>query len=139
MVDDGDTDYLDPLRRSDNNAAVCREDLEGVEDSSASGLSAQVSFQNSSKEWVSFKRSLMQRFPVSKTVLTSSVSSSCFLIGLYLDLWNVVLVASFYEQFHSTFCIVNAIILFRIMPANKLLIGNCNFLTFFLVLIITDV
>lgn len=80
VVDDGDTDYLDPLRRSDNNAAVSIEDLEGIEDSSASGLSSEASIQNPSKEWVSFKRSLMQRFPVSKTVLTSSVSSSCVLI-----------------------------------------------------------
>ncbi|PRQ31929.1 putative vacuolar protein sorting-associated protein [Rosa chinensis] len=74
VVDDGDTDYLDPLRRSDNNAAVSIEDLEGIEDSSASGLSSEASIQNPSKEWVSFKRSLMQRFPVSKTVLTSSMS-----------------------------------------------------------------
>ncbi|KAL6199402.1 hypothetical protein ACLB2K_029186 [Fragaria x ananassa] len=76
VVDDGETDYLDPLRRSDNNAVVSREVSEGVEDSSALGLSSEASLiGNSSKEWVSFKRSLMQRFPVSKTVLTSSMSN----------------------------------------------------------------
>ncbi|KAL6205467.1 hypothetical protein ACLB2K_022726 [Fragaria x ananassa] len=75
VVDDGETDYLDPLRRSDNNAAVSRVVSEGVEDISALGLSSEASsVGNSSKEWAFFKRSLMQRFPVSKTVLTSSMS-----------------------------------------------------------------
>nr|XP_011461060.1 PREDICTED: UPF0505 protein C16orf62 homolog isoform X2 [Fragaria vesca subsp. vesca] len=75
VVDDGETDYLDPLRRSDNNAAVSRVVSEGVEDISALGLSSEASsVGNSSKEWAFFKRSLMQWFPVSKMVLTSSMS-----------------------------------------------------------------
>lgn len=80
VVDHGDMDYLDPLRRSDNNAAVSREDLEVIESNSVVGVSGEATILNPSKEWVSFKRSLMQRFPVSKTVLTSSVSILCFLI-----------------------------------------------------------
>lgn len=74
VVDHADMDYLDPLRRSDNNAAVSREDLEVIERNSVVGVSGEATILNPSKEWVSFKRSLMQRFPVSKTVLTSSVS-----------------------------------------------------------------
>ncbi|KAK9938592.1 hypothetical protein M0R45_015320 [Rubus argutus] len=74
VVDHGDMGYLDPLRRSDNNAAVSIEDLEVIESNSVVGVSGEATMLNPSKEWVSFKRSLMQRFPVSKTVLTSSIS-----------------------------------------------------------------
>lgn len=78
-MDHGDTEFFDPLRRSDNNAEAAKEDLVDIETSSGAGLSSEASTQNPSKEWASFKRSLVQRFPVSKTVSTSSVSISCFL------------------------------------------------------------
>ncbi|XP_050138630.1 uncharacterized protein LOC126614962 isoform X1 [Malus sylvestris] len=74
VVDDGNEEYFDPLRRSDNNAEASREDLVEIETSSTAGLSGEASIQNPSKEWAFFKRSLMQRFPVSKTVLTYSMS-----------------------------------------------------------------
>ena len=81
-MDEGNEEYFDPLRRSDNNAEASREDLVEIETSSTAGLSGEASIQNPSKEWSFFKRSLMQRFPVSKTVLTYSVSISRFLILL---------------------------------------------------------
>ncbi|KAH0987001.1 hypothetical protein GBA52_014178 [Prunus armeniaca] len=74
VADHGDTEFFDPLRRSDNNAEAAREDLVDIETSSGAGLSSEASIQNPSKEWASFKRSLVQRFPVSKTVSTSSMS-----------------------------------------------------------------
>ncbi|BFG29632.1 hypothetical protein CerSpe_159060 [Prunus speciosa] len=74
VMDHGDTEFFDPLRRSDYNAEAAREDLVDIETNSGAGRSSEASIQNSSKEWTSFKRSLMQRFPVSKTVSTSSMS-----------------------------------------------------------------
>ncbi|RXI03462.1 hypothetical protein DVH24_004114 [Malus domestica] len=74
VVDDGNEEYFDPLRRSDNNAEASREDLVEIETSSTAGLSGEASIQNPSKEWAFFTRSLMQRFPVSKSVLTYSMS-----------------------------------------------------------------
>ncbi|XP_068312077.1 uncharacterized protein [Pyrus communis] len=74
VVDEGNEEYFDPLRRSENNAEASREDLVEIETSSTAGLSGEASIQNPSKEWSFFKRSLMQRFPVSKTVLTYSMS-----------------------------------------------------------------
>ncbi|XP_031284588.1 VPS35 endosomal protein sorting factor-like [Pistacia vera] len=72
VVDCENSDFFDPLRAADVNAVVPIEDIEDGESSSM--LSSEASSQVSVKEWISFKRFLMQKFPVSKMVSLSSVS-----------------------------------------------------------------
>ncbi|XP_062169549.1 uncharacterized protein LOC133875428 isoform X2 [Alnus glutinosa] len=69
VVDHGNSDFFDPLRGLADNAMVSEEDLQDLE----STLS-ETSTQLPTKEWMSFKRFLMQRFPVSKMVPISSMS-----------------------------------------------------------------
>ncbi|XP_024021674.1 UPF0505 protein [Morus notabilis] len=72
-VDQGNDDFFDPLRASDDNGAVSgivSQDSESISDAEL----PRASLQNHEKEWTSFKRFLMQRFPVSKMVSVSSMS-----------------------------------------------------------------
>lgn len=69
VVDHGNIDFFDPLRRLANNASVSEEDLQDLE-----STFSEASTQLPMKEWMSFKRFLMQRFPVSKMVSISSMS-----------------------------------------------------------------
>ncbi|XP_050246843.1 uncharacterized protein LOC126694549 isoform X1 [Quercus robur] len=70
VLDHGNNDFFDPLRRSDNNATVSKDDFQDHENTSS-----ETSTQLPTKEWMSFKRFLMQRFPVSKMVSISSISN----------------------------------------------------------------
>lgn len=74
-VDHEDGDFLDPLRSWDNSEAVSGEVSLQVEITSVSG---EAPPQNSAKEWTSFNRILMQKFPVSKMISVSSVSGFIF-------------------------------------------------------------
>ncbi|KAH7546757.1 hypothetical protein FEM48_Zijuj01G0235300 [Ziziphus jujuba var. spinosa] len=76
VVDHGNKDFFDPLRSLDDNGAVSGEALQEVEISSSPGLSSEASVQNSAKEWTSFSRILMQKFPVSKMISVSSMSNA---------------------------------------------------------------
>ncbi|XP_048321311.2 uncharacterized protein LOC107432545 [Ziziphus jujuba] len=76
VVDHGKKDFFDPLRSLDDNGAVSGEALQEVEISSSPGLSSEASVQNSAKEWTSFSRILMQKFPVSKMISVSSMSNA---------------------------------------------------------------
>ncbi|GMY31180.1 VPS35 endosomal protein sorting factor-like isoform X1 [Fagus crenata] len=70
VVDHGNGDFFDPLRGSSDNATVSRDDFEDHENTSS-----EASTQLPTKEWISFKRFLMQRFPVSKMIEISSISN----------------------------------------------------------------
>lgn len=70
----GKDDFFDPLRANDGAAEVStsninREDV-SCEATSPAGLNSPL---RARKEWISFKRMLMQRFPVSKTSSVSMV------------------------------------------------------------------
>ncbi|XP_021906119.1 UPF0505 protein C16orf62 homolog [Carica papaya] len=67
-VEHRDNDFFDPLRGPETDAAVS---IENFEDASTP---TEVANHVSVKEWISFKRFLMQRFPVSKMVSISSMS-----------------------------------------------------------------
>ncbi|XP_059443996.1 uncharacterized protein LOC132175919 isoform X2 [Corylus avellana] len=67
VVDHGNSDFFDPLRGLADNATVSEvQDLEST--------FSEASTQLPTKEWISFKRFLMQRFPASKMVSISSMS-----------------------------------------------------------------
>ncbi|KAJ9153808.1 hypothetical protein P3X46_027210 [Hevea brasiliensis] len=72
-----DNDFFDPLRGGYANAAVSNEDSPDVGYASPSCASASLSSETvtqiPSKEWTSFKRFLMQKFPVSKMISVSSM------------------------------------------------------------------
>lgn len=72
-MDHGNIDFFDPLRGLADNASVSEEDLQDLE-----STFSEASTQLPMKEWMSFKRFLMQRFPVSKMVSISSVSIQSF-------------------------------------------------------------
>lgn len=75
-MDHGNTDFFDPLRGLADNATVSEvQDLEST--------FSEASTQLPTKEWISFKRFLMQRFPVSKMVSISSVSIQILFIGKF--------------------------------------------------------
>lgn len=85
VVDCENSDFFDPLRTPDVKAVV------PVEDTKDGGISSMHSSEPSSqvavREWTSFKRILMQKFPVSKMVSVSSVSktfNSFLLISIIL-------------------------------------------------------
>ncbi|GMN51638.1 hypothetical protein TIFTF001_020788 [Ficus carica] len=73
-VDHGNNDFFDPLRASNDNEALSEDVSQDSGSNSTVELSNEVSTQSQEKEWSSFKRFLMQRFPVSKMVSVSSVS-----------------------------------------------------------------
>ncbi|PPS00604.1 hypothetical protein GOBAR_AA20061 [Gossypium barbadense] len=64
-------EFFDPLRAPDSNASV--ETVDG-HDFESSSNGNDDSFPVQTKEWTSFKRFLMQRFPVSKMISVSSVA-----------------------------------------------------------------
>ncbi|KAJ4975936.1 hypothetical protein NE237_001042 [Protea cynaroides] len=67
-------DLYDPLRASDADFAVSVAEGKDVEYVSIRGSSNETVLQLSAKEWASFKRSLMQKFSVAKTISISSMS-----------------------------------------------------------------
>lgn len=73
VVDAGNADFFDPLRGGINNDAEANPPEPG-------NLN-EVAGDPPMKEWTSFRRLLMQRFPVSKMVSLSSVSFSVFLFS----------------------------------------------------------
>ncbi|BAT80687.1 uncharacterized protein HKW66_Vig0134180 [Vigna angularis] len=64
VVDRGNSDFFDPLRGTDNDANAAAPDHDNLNESSD---------LQPTKEWTSFRRLLMQRFPVSKMVSVSSM------------------------------------------------------------------
>ncbi|XP_012070871.1 VPS35 endosomal protein sorting factor-like isoform X2 [Jatropha curcas] len=64
-----DNDFFDPLRGGDAKT----EETPDTENSSSASLSSEATSQIPSKEWTSFKRFLMQKFPVSKMISVSSM------------------------------------------------------------------
>ncbi|XP_020962312.1 uncharacterized protein LOC107606552 [Arachis ipaensis] len=64
VVESGNSDFFDPLRGTDNEAKV--------ESPDPDNLSNAVD-HHPTKEWTSFRRLLMQRFPVTKMVSMSSM------------------------------------------------------------------
>ncbi|XP_047163089.1 VPS35 endosomal protein-sorting factor-like [Vigna umbellata] len=64
FVDRGNSDFFDPLRGTDNDANAAAPDHDNLNESSD---------LQPTKEWTSFRRLLMQRFPVSKMVSVSSM------------------------------------------------------------------
>ncbi|KAM6553777.1 hypothetical protein CsatB_014539 [Cannabis sativa] len=75
-VDNGSNNFYDPLRALDDNGAVSVDVLQESDTNSTVKLTNEASMQNPDKEWISFKRFLMQRFPVSKMVSVSSMSDA---------------------------------------------------------------
>ncbi|XP_065862426.1 uncharacterized protein [Euphorbia lathyris] len=73
VVHHQDNDFFDPLRGGDYNASVLNEDALEVENAPNVSLSSEATTQIPSKEWTSFKRFLMQKFPVSKMISLSSM------------------------------------------------------------------
>ncbi|XP_043688479.1 VPS35 endosomal protein-sorting factor-like isoform X2 [Telopea speciosissima] len=67
-------DLYDPLRALDADFGVSAAEGNDVEYGSTRGSSNEAAIQRSAKEWASFKRSLMQRFAVAKTISISSMS-----------------------------------------------------------------
>ncbi|OAY28461.1 VPS35 endosomal protein-sorting factor-like isoform X3 [Manihot esculenta] len=82
-------DFLDPLRGWCANVAVSNEDSPDIDYASAATSSASLSSgtvsEIPSKEWTSFKRFLMQKFPVSKMISVSSMSDVIIKSGKALD------------------------------------------------------
>lgn len=81
-------DFLDPLRGWCANVAVSNEDSPDIDYASAATSSASLSSgtvsEIPSKEWTSFKRFLMQKFPVSKMISVSSVSDFVLLCSEFV-------------------------------------------------------
>lgn len=69
-MDGGNADFFDPLRGTNNDAKATPPDPDNLSEAAAD--------HQPLKEWTSFRRLLMQRFPVSKMVSISSVSFTVF-------------------------------------------------------------
>ncbi|KDO62078.1 hypothetical protein CISIN_1g002445mg [Citrus sinensis] len=69
VVDHESHDFFDPLRSPAANAVALNKDVEDGESSST--VSSEAAAEVSVKEWTTFKRFLMQKFPVSKMVSVS--------------------------------------------------------------------
>lgn len=69
IVDHESHDFFDPLRSPAANAVALNKDVEDGESSST--VSSEAAAEVSVKEWTTFKRFLMQKFPVSKMVSVS--------------------------------------------------------------------
>ncbi|KAK9209763.1 hypothetical protein WN944_002131 [Citrus x changshan-huyou] len=69
VVDHESHDFFDPLRSPAANAVASNKDVEDGESSST--VSSEAAAEVSVKEWTTFKRFLMQKFPVSKMVSVS--------------------------------------------------------------------
>ncbi|KAK0601095.1 hypothetical protein LWI29_021278 [Acer saccharum] len=72
VEDSENSNFIDPLRAADTNLAVSVEDIQYVESSST--VASEATGQVPVKEWTTFKRFIMQKFPVSKMVSVSSMS-----------------------------------------------------------------
>ncbi|KAI3456903.1 hypothetical protein Pfo_013566 [Paulownia fortunei] len=71
----GKDDFFDPLRATDGTMEVVANDMQHEDINSEPTVPGDISAQlRSRKEWNSFKKILMQRFPVSKTTPISMVS-----------------------------------------------------------------
>ncbi|GAB4849623.1 hypothetical protein Ancab_004417 [Ancistrocladus abbreviatus] len=68
-------DIVDPLRALSCDAAVHHEDISDVQSTSTSSLSSDAAAQYLAKEWTTFKRLLVQRFPVAKMVSVSTTTA----------------------------------------------------------------
>ncbi|CAJ1971427.1 unnamed protein product [Sphenostylis stenocarpa] len=64
VVDRGNNDFFDPLRGNDNDANAAPPDHDNLNEAAD---------HQPTKEWTSFRRLLMQRFPVSKMVSVSTM------------------------------------------------------------------
>ncbi|KAF7112244.1 hypothetical protein RHSIM_RhsimUnG0248800 [Rhododendron simsii] len=71
VVDQGKSDFYDPLRGSDANGMISLDDLREEDSSSAVN---EADSELPTKEWTSFKKFLMQRFSGSKMVSISPMS-----------------------------------------------------------------
>lgn len=81
FVDHENHDFIDPLRAPATNEVVS---IEGVQDGESSfTVPSKAATEAFVKEWTSFKRFLMQKFPVSKMVSISSVSTYCLFFHYY--------------------------------------------------------
>uniref|UniRef100_A0A7C9AE96 Uncharacterized protein n=1 Tax=Opuntia streptacantha TaxID=393608 RepID=A0A7C9AE96_OPUST len=69
-------DTLDPLRASHGDIAVPSLDLENSENAFKSEISGANSIKLLVKEWTTFKRFLVQKFPTAKTLSVSSIADS---------------------------------------------------------------
>ncbi|KAL9441648.1 hypothetical protein AB3S75_020195 [Citrus x aurantiifolia] len=69
VMDHESHDFFDPLRSPAANAVASNKDVEDGESSST--VSSEAAAEVSVKEWTTFKRFLMQKFPVSKMVSVS--------------------------------------------------------------------
>lgn len=73
VVDNQAEEFMDPLREPKANVAASLHDLQYTGHPSTEMHEATTPKKSSTRDWTSFKRFLMQRFPVSKTVSISSV------------------------------------------------------------------
>ncbi|XP_073149503.1 uncharacterized protein [Henckelia pumila] len=71
----GKDDFIDPLRAPDEKMEVSAGDVHREYTHPEEPLAGDISARLRIKEWNSFKKSLMQRFPLSKTIPISMVSS----------------------------------------------------------------
>lgn len=70
----GKDDFFDPLGATDRTMEVSANDIHHEDISSEATEPGDISSQlRARKEWISFKKLLMQRFPVSKTTPISMV------------------------------------------------------------------
>lgn len=74
-------EIYDPLRGIDANSPASLKDLQYFDDNSVKVLSESSSVQLQEKEWSSFKKFLIQRFSVPKTVSVSAMSDVIVKIG----------------------------------------------------------
>ncbi|KAK6946976.1 Vacuolar protein sorting-associated protein 35 [Dillenia turbinata] len=72
VVEHEKSEFFDPLRRPETTEMVSVEDLQEFDIASVTKASSSDGFQHAEREWNLFKRLLMQRFSVSKTVSISS-------------------------------------------------------------------
>ncbi|GMH05757.1 hypothetical protein Nepgr_007597 [Nepenthes gracilis] len=81
IIDDEKNDIADPLRALSCNVAHPFEDFPDVHNASTSALSNDDATQILAKDWTTFKRLLMQRFPSSKMVSISSIAAALLKSG----------------------------------------------------------
>lgn len=74
----GKDDFCDPLRANDGSMEASASDVHR-EDISSEDLNSQLRVR---KEWISFKKMLMHRFPVSKTSPISMQASGVLVKGI---------------------------------------------------------
>lgn len=85
----GEDDFDDPLRASGEVMEVSTYDVHHGASSSEETPADDVTLLTVKKEWSSFKKLMMQRFPASKTVLISMVGGRCACICQNLGSGNI--------------------------------------------------